>query len=60
MASEGEGGEGERQSWQQKRAVCGCEGWMVEGSQEQMFVKRERIYVKLLREGIALHQNSNF
>ncbi len=33
---------------------------MVEGSQEGMFVKGGRIYVKLLREGIALHRNSNF
>lgn len=33
---------------------------MIERSQERMFVKEERIYVKLLREGIALHQNSNF
>lgn len=59
MASEGER-EGERQGWQWKRAVCGSEGWMIERSQERMFVKEERIYVKLLREGIALHQNSNF
>ena len=33
---------------------------MVGGSQEGMFVKGDRIYVKLLREGIALYQNSNF
>lgn len=43
----------EGKSWQWKRAVCRWEGCMVEGSQKGMFVKEERIDMKLLREGIA-------
>lgn len=62
VASEGERGrkrERETKLAVEKSCLRLREGWMVERSQEGMFVKGERTYVQLLRGGMALHQNSN-
>lgn len=48
--------------WVASKGELAGAGRKVDGSHEGMFAKGagERIYMKLLREGIALHRNSNF